>query len=206
MVFGLGPKERLTAAHALVRSRVLRVFIFAGKRRFGPLLPGHKVLIRRQLPLPLPLILAHLFAHHCPPEASSKLAAPCYQIRHLSPRVQLSRTRAPAERTICGGCYPPHFHLQTTPPSPSLPDPPPQSHSEICFHSRPHTSFLLRTSRSRKLSCPRTAAVTRSHASIRRETDRTRFRRAHSLRNRSAFPLRPERIPPRPSSSHPPCP
>src|SRR5260370_17203821 len=146
MVFGLGPKERLTAAHALVRSRVLRVFIFAGKRRFGPLLPGHKVLIRRQLPLPLPLILAHLFAHHCPPEASSKLAAPCYQIRHLSPRVQLSRTRAPAERTICGGCYLPHFHLQKTPPPPPLPGRPPQIHPKISFPSHRHPSSLLRTS------------------------------------------------------------
>src|SRR5258707_15871581 len=97
-------------------------------------------------------------------------------------------------RSFGGRCPPQQPRRKKPSRGPSKPAPPPQSHLETCFHSQRRTSFPLHTRRSRKLSCPRTAEGTRSHASIRRETNNTGFRKAHSLRKRPTAKLRPERI------------
>src|ERR1700730_6565550 len=122
------------------------------------------------------------------------MVAPCYQIRHPAPKMQLSKTLALAEKTICGDCYPRHSHRRKTVQAPSRPRHPLRSHLEICFHSQPRTPCPLRKTRPRKLSCPRTAGATPAHASIRLEINNTGFRTTHSPRRRSTAQLRQEKI------------
>ena len=63
VVFGIGLKQRLPAAYALVHARRLGIRIFSRKGRFRALLPGHIILIRRELLLPSGFIFADFLVH-----------------------------------------------------------------------------------------------------------------------------------------------
>ena len=63
VVFRIRTKQRLAAANALVGSGRLRVFVLTGEGWLGPLFPGHKVLILRELFLPGGIVLANLVFH-----------------------------------------------------------------------------------------------------------------------------------------------
>src|SRR5579885_297069 len=58
VIFCFRTKQRLTATDARIRSRCFRAFVFPGERRFGSLLTGHIVLIRRELFLPRRIVFA----------------------------------------------------------------------------------------------------------------------------------------------------
>src|SRR6266849_43278 len=63
VVLGFRTKQWLATADAFVRPRHIRILVLASKRRLGPLLPGHIVLILRELFLPCGIVFAYFFTH-----------------------------------------------------------------------------------------------------------------------------------------------
>src|SRR5579863_6639158 len=57
MVFCIRAEQRLPAAHAHVGALLLRILVFARERRFRAFLPGHVILLGRQLCLPIAIAL-----------------------------------------------------------------------------------------------------------------------------------------------------
>src|SRR6266852_1670508 len=62
VVFGFRTKQWLATADAFVSPRCIRILVLAGKGRLSPLLPGHMVLILRELFLPGG-VFAYFFTH-----------------------------------------------------------------------------------------------------------------------------------------------
>src|SRR5580658_556421 len=63
MKFGVGGKQRLATADAVVGSFGFLVFILAGEGRFGSLLPRDVILVVVQLGAPFRVALAYFCAH-----------------------------------------------------------------------------------------------------------------------------------------------
>jgi len=95
MELRLGPEQRLPTTNTIIRARRFRIFVFTGKRRLGPLLPRHIVLIRRELLLPIDCILANFLFHDFP------LAA-YFRVLRLQYLIQRTHLKFHAEARIVG--------------------------------------------------------------------------------------------------------
>src|SRR5205823_8608402 len=91
MVFRFRSKQRLPAADAFVGPRRLRIFVFSGKWWLGPFLPGHVILIRGELLLPLFLVFADLLVHFLPPTPYTLASLSC-SIRFIFTRQRFSHS------------------------------------------------------------------------------------------------------------------
>src|SRR6266478_2392272 len=88
VVFGFRTKQRLATADAFVSPRCIRILVLAGKGRLSPLLPGHMVLILRELFLPSGVVFAYFFTHDFYQSSSGMACAFHYLIQRSASAFQ----------------------------------------------------------------------------------------------------------------------